>query len=54
MQSIHPKVTAATLGSAVVTIVIVGFSLAGVHLSPAAEGTLTSLAALVAGFLVSA
>lgn len=53
MGNIHPKVTAAVLGSAAATLIIAGFAVAGVHLSVEVQGALTTVAAFVAGYLTS-
>lgn len=52
-MNIHPKVTAAVLGSAIATILIYGFNLAGVTLDVGMQGSLTTIAVFAAGYLTS-
>jgi hypothetical protein len=49
---ISPKVTAATLAAAIVTLVVWGASLAGVEIPEVAQGALITIIVALAGYLV--
>lgn len=51
-MQISPKVTAATIAAAVVTLIVWGASLAGVTIPVEAQGALTTLLVFAAGFAV--
>lgn len=53
-QSVHPKVTAATLAAAVTTIIVAVLSRVGVDLTPAEQGAVTTLLAFAAGYVKAA
>ena len=49
---ISPKVTAATIAAALVTLVVWGAGLAGVEIPEVAQGALITIIVAVAGYLV--
>jgi Flp pilus assembly protein protease CpaA len=49
---ISPKVTAATLAAAIVTLVVWGASLTGVEIPEVAQGALITIIVALAGYLV--
>lgn len=49
---ISPKVTAATIAAAVVTLVVWAASVAGVEIPTEAQGALTTILVAVAGYLM--
>ena len=51
-MQISPKVTAATIAAAIVTLIVWGASLAGVTIPVEAQGALTTLLVFAAGFAV--
>jgi Flp pilus assembly protein protease CpaA len=51
-MQISPKVTAATLAAAIVTLVVWGASLAGVEIPEVAQGALITIIVALAGYLV--
>jgi hypothetical protein len=51
-MQISPKVTAATLAAAIVTLVVWGASLAGVEIPEVAQGALITILVAIAGYLV--
>lgn len=53
MRSISPKVTAATLAAALVTLIVWGASLAGVTIPVEAQGAITTILVAIAGYLVT-
>jgi hypothetical protein len=53
MGSISPKVTAATLAAAIVTLVVWLASLAGVDIPEVAQGAIVTILVAIAGYLVT-
>jgi Flp pilus assembly protein protease CpaA len=51
-MQISPKVTAATLAAAIVTLIVWGASLAGVEIPEVAQGALITIIVALAGYLV--
>jgi hypothetical protein len=53
MGSISPKVTAATLAAAIVTLVVWLASLAGITIPEVAQGAIVTILVAIAGYLVT-
>ena len=52
MGTISPKVTAATLAAAIVTLIVWGASLAGVTIPEVAQGAIITILVAAAGYIV--
>jgi hypothetical protein len=52
MSSISPKVTAAALAAAIVTIIVWGASLAGVEIPTVVQGAIITILVAAAGYFV--
>jgi hypothetical protein len=53
MGTISPKVTAATLAAAIVTLVVWLASLAGITIPEVAQGAIVTILVAIAGYLVT-
>jgi hypothetical protein len=53
MGSISPKVTAATLAAAIVTLVVWLASLAGITIPEVAQGAIVTILVAIAGYVVT-
>ena len=53
MSSISPKVTAAAVAAALVTIIVWGASLAGLDIPEVVQGSLITIIVAIAGYVVT-
>jgi NADH dehydrogenase FAD-containing subunit len=53
MSNISPKVTAAAIAAALVTIIVWGAGMAGVEIPEVVQGAIITIIAAAAGYLVS-